>query len=193
MCGPSPCSPLCPPPLLQDGNRLAEPEPLLGGGVHGAPAPGLPPPGLLRAGRGHGGVCAPGPKPGRPRGGGHPKAKSPPSRPPWMSVPFLTGTLPAPSPQARRHHRQDLAEQGGHRRGPPRWARGSGPRPAEGGGVAVLRVGAARAEQVSRRAQGPPWETISVSVFKQDRNVGVAGGMWSITGMTVLGRSGQVA
>lgn len=45
--GPSPAS------VLQDSDHLEEPEPLLGGGVHRAPAPGLPPPGHLRAGRGH--------------------------------------------------------------------------------------------------------------------------------------------
>ncbi|XP_047418032.1 rasGAP-activating-like protein 1 isoform X2 [Sciurus carolinensis] len=72
QCGPRAPSPLHP---LQDSDGLAEPEPLLGRGVHGAPAPGFPPPGPVRAGRGH--------------------------------------------RRARRRHRQDLPDQGGHRGGPP--------------------------------------------------------------------------
>lgn len=55
LCGPRTPSPLH--LLSQDSDCLEEPGPLLGGGVHCAPASGFPTAGLLRAGRGHRRVC----------------------------------------------------------------------------------------------------------------------------------------
>ena len=63
-------------PLLQDGNCLAEPEPLLGGGVSGAPAAHLPCRGLLCHGRGCPQVRGPLSSAG---------AWTPPSAPPWST------------------------------------------------------------------------------------------------------------
>ena len=92
--------PLC--PLLQDSDRVEEPEPLLGRGIHHPPAPGFPPSGLLRAGRGHGGVCVLGTEARVPEGGwAAPKQRThPPALDAWARD-LMTRTLTLPtSPQA---------------------------------------------------------------------------------------------